>query len=618
MKEPQSSLTHYRRKRFFCKLFWRKSPRCAALFGIGWNILLLSLVPFLILVTLLAGFPVLNIWTFAVGLPVVFLLWLYGAIVFGCALSGMIRICFPRWNSLRGAIAICGAVFFPLGMLIVLLALFQQKRRLLAALGFCGMIGAIALWAAWGTIAAEPQLPRWIGWGCVVMFLIAVAGFRDRKKLAPLCLWPLAVALLYTAGIHAYSFSLENDLRSERAGFSKQLGRSIEVKDFWLRQEEGIPIDAEPLASLIANAPKQDGIVSWNPLMSAAECRRDAEAFRQANPEFLRSVDAFLALPARGIGHRSPDGMLASILLPELGPLRNAAQYLAVELAASADDRAKVLECNDKLERLRDRLLADSFMISKLVAVAVEKIRLEVLAVPLAAGTLTESDWSRILAAKVDWEAQVVDSLGEEATGFLSLYEFLTRGHGLGEAVSMLAESPVPMSRGRMMLPIEATVYFQRDYRFALGRYRETLDVLLDRKLTPPERVHRLDRIESKPVGRRHLLSSMLIPAWKGFYTRLVSIQDYRRMVVVAVAVEAYRKAHGKLPDSLDFLPEIPLDGVNNQPFIYQHGVIEMENGKNAVVKRDGYRLYLRGSCGEDPGGLKARNAFVVLLPEAK
>lgn len=617
MKEPQSSLTHYRRKRFFCKLFWRKSPRCAALFGIGWNILLLSLVLFAILVAVQAGFPVLNIWSIAIGLPVVFLLWLYGAIVFGCALSGMIRICFPRWNSLRGAIAICGAVFFPVGMLIVLLALLQQKRRLFAALGFCGMIGAIALWAAWGSIAAEPQLPRWIGWGCIAVSLIAVAGFCDRKKLAPLCLWPLAVTLLYTAGIHAYSFSLENDLRSERAGFSKQLGRSIEVKDFWLRQEEGIPIDAEPLTSLIADDPKKD-FVLWNPLMSAAECRRDAETFRQAHPEFIRSIDAFLALPPRGIGHRNDGETFASILLPELNPLRNAARYLAVELAASADDRAKVLECNDKLERLRDRLLADSFMISKLVAVAVEKIRLEVLAVPLAAGTLTESDWVRILAPQVDWETQLADSLGDEAAIFQSLYEFIARGNGIGEVMDMFSGSFAPTSRNRMWLPIEATVYFQRDYRLALEQYRGILDLCLNRKLTPFERIQQLRRSESDWVNGEYLLSSKLFPAWQPFYTRLVSIQDYRRMVVVAVAVEAYRKAHGKLPDSLDFLPEVPLDWVNNRPFIYQHGVIEMANGKDKVVKRDGYRLYLRGSCGEDPGGLKARNAFVVLLPEAK
>lgn len=617
MKEPQGSLTHYRRKRFFCKLFWRKSPRCAALFGIGWNILLLSLVLFAILVAFLAGLPVLNIWSIAVGLPVVFLLWLYGAIVFGCALSGMIRICFPRWNSLRGAIAICGAVFFPIGVLIVLLALLQQKRRLFAALGFCSLIGAIALWTAWGTIAAEPQLPRWIGWGCVVMFLIAVAGFRDRKKLAPLCLWPLAVALLYTAGIYAYSFSLENGLRRERAGLSKQLGRSIELTDFWLRQKEGIQIDAEPLASLIANEPRK-GVVSWNPLMSAAECRRDAETFRMAHPEFLQSLDAFLALPARGIGHRNPDGMLASILLTELSPLRNAARYLAVELAASADDRAKVLEYNDKLERLRDRLLADSFIISKLVAFAVEKIRLEVLSVPLAAGTLTESDWARILAPKVEWEISFADSLGDEAAIFQSLYEFLTHGHGLGEAVDMYVESPTPMPRGRMMLPVEATVYFQRDYRFALERYRKMLDLLLDRKLTPSERMHRLDQIESNSVNSRHLLSSLLLSAWRSFCIRMISIDDYRRMVATAVAVEAYRKANGKLPESLDFLPKVPLDQVNNQPFIYQHGVIEMESGKDKVVKRNGFRLYMREWDGEDSGGLKARNAFVVLLPSAK
>lgn len=612
MKELQGSLTHYRRKRFFYKLFLRNSPSNAALFGISWHILLLSLVPF----ALLVGFPYLNFWNAAAGLPVLFLLWLYGAIVFGCALSGMIRICFPGWKSLRSIAAIVGAVFFPIGVLILLLVLLQQKRWLFAALGFCGLVGTVSIWNAWGPLMGS-QLPRWIGWGCIIVFLFAAAGFRDRKKHSLLYLWPFALALLYTAGIYAYSFSLEGDLRTKRAEISGLLGHSIEAKDFWVRQAEGIQVDAEPLASLVANAPKT-GVVSWNPLMNSAECRRDAEAFRQANPEFLRSLDAFLALPVRGIGHVKTDDMIYSILLPELVPLRNAAQYMAVELAASADDRTKVLACNCKLERLRDWLLGDSFMISKLVAVAVEKKRLQVLAVPLAAGTLTESDWSRILAPKVNWEAQFADSFGEEATAFQSIYEFLCRLHGLGEAASMFLESPTLIPRSRMMLPIEATVYFQRDYRFALGKFRETLDLLLDRKLTPSERIHRLDRSESNLVSRRHLLSSMLLPAWKSFGVRMVSMEEYRRMAVTAVAVEAYRKENGKLPESLDFLPEVPLDLVNNQPFLYQHGVIEIEDGKDKVATRYGFRLYTRTPDGKDPGGLKARNAFVVLLPEAK
>ena len=608
MKEIPATLKQYRKKRFFFKLFQRNSPRGAVWFGLSWNVLLFSLVPAIILM----GVTGLTPERIVFGVCVAFLLWLYGAIVFGCGLFGMLRIAFLRWKFLYGALAILGAVFFPVGIVILLAALVRQKRWGFAALGVVSLVCAGTAWWLLPEVGNEAILVCGGGWLCLIAFFVAVAGFRDRRRLAVLSLWPLVLAILYNVGIHAYSYSFDDELVEERAELARQLGRPVEVNEFRLREMEGMPVEAEPLKSLIADAPKQ--IDGWNPLQNSEECSRKAEEIRKMHPKFLESLDAYLRLPVRRIGHPCPGEMLLSILLPELSPLRNAAKYLCLELAASAENRAKVLEYNDKLERLRNRLLVNPFLISKLVAIAVEKMRISVLAVPLAAGTLTGPDWQSVLAPGVDWEAQLADAIGGEAVMFLSFYEYMVKQDGFPPPLSLIDGSFKPFSSNQLRLPVEVIVFFKRDCRFALNRFRETLELVLDGELTPAERHRELGRLESPPMTKQHPFAAMMMAAWSPMYVKMATIEDYRRLAVTAVAVEQYRKLHGSLPDSLAFLPEMPVDLLSGKPFIYQYGSLEIKDGPNKVRTRYGYRLYTCGSDGNDPGWRKASNAFVVLL----
>lgn len=607
MEKIPATLKHYRRKRFFFKLFQRNSPRGAVWFGLSWSVLLFSLIPAIVLLGVTGLTPERIIF----GVCIAFLLWLYGAIVFGCGLFGMLRIAFARWKFLYGALAILGAVFFPVGVLILLAALVRQKRWIFAALGVMSLVCAGTAWLLWPKIGKEAIVFGGVGWLCLIAFFVAVAGFRDRRKLATLSLWPLVLAILYNVGIHVYSYSFDDELIQGRAELSKLLGHSVEVNEFRLREMQGMPVNAEPLKSLIADAPKQ--VDGWNPLQNSEDCRRKAEEIRKMHPKFLESLDAYLRLPVRRIGHPCPDETLLSILLPEVNPLRNAARYLCLELAASAEDRAKVLEYNGKLERLRDRLLANPFLISKLVAVAVEKMRIAVLAVPLAAGTLTGPDWQSVLVSGVDWEAQLADAIGGEAVMFLSFYEYMVKRDGFPPPLNLVNGSFKSFSSKRMMLPVEVIIFFKRDCRFALNRFRETLELVLDGELTPSERSRQLGRLESDRAIKKHPLALMLLASWKSFYDRLATIEDYCRIAETAVAVEQYRKTHGAFPDSLAFLPEMPVDSLSGKPFIYQHGLLEIKDGPNKVWTRYGYRLYACDSNGNDPGWRKASNAFVVL-----
>lgn len=615
MKELQGGLAHYRRERFFYLLFLRKSPRNAALFGLGWCLFFASLI---FLVHFLIN-PYLTRISHAAGLAAIcwvgsILLWIYGFAIFGYAIAAMVRSCYPGRKVLP-LLGIFGGFFYPLGILVLLLVLIRRKQPFFAGLCMIGFAGFVTAWSLALMKMADASAIWWINWGSLALFFLSILGFRDRKKVRPFAFIPLACLLLYECGVGIYIRSIDDELSCLRSDLSRQLGHSVELKNYWLDQKTGIPVWEEPLKSMISHVPKER--LRWSPLWNVSTCRIEAERFRKENPEFVRSLDAFLRLPVGRIGHRAEDETLSSLLLPELEQVRSAGQYLAVELAAFANDRPKVLQYNAELERLRDWMLADPYLISTLVATVVERERLNALAAPLAAGTLNDSDWKEILDRKIDWNVQFADAVGSEVACFQSFYESILTHGNTDVLLSMEAEKPVSRPWLELFpMSIEQSIAFRQDYRFGLKQYRFFLGLFLDRELTAVDRFYRFSREIPEERFGLYRISSIMLPELGQLFLRAAIIEDRRRMVEVAVTVEQYRRKHGTLPESLDFLPTKPLDSLNRLPFVYQHGRLEMKDGNGKPVKRYGFRLYAQEADGTDPGGLKAEVAFVVLLSE--
>lgn len=615
MKPKVSTLRHYRRKKFFYRLFLRRSPRSAGLFGLLWMILWFSLIAtiaFLVgseISALKASIGV-RVTCFSLLLFVVLLQWVYGMIVLGYAYAGMVRSCSRvEWLQEAGGLP---ALFHPLGGLVMVPVLLRQRRLLFALSGVASLICGGLVWTVrYGWLPFElGGYAMWIltlaGIACLC---VAIAGFRDRRQFKPYFVLPLALLVFYVCGVRAYHASLARELARERAELSRMLGRSIELRDYWRRQQEGLPLDSEPLKSLSSTLSKASRL--------PVDSRRFAEEVNEKYPAFAAAVWALAETPPRSVRHIDSGETLASIEMPELPAFRAAARYLSGELMLRAGDRAEVLRCNAGLERIRDWALAGSSLIAKLVAGGIEKMRLEALTVPLVKGTLTGEELTRMIEIHPSWNAAFADALGDEATIFQSIYDLFVNAlfyrrlqSGSPEFSSGCFSEIVQRN-----MPLEMVIHFQRDYRFALRQFQKMIFLLNSSGLSAEECSQQSKPNFEETMGHFYILSEMLLPALSVVCIKSAEMEDYYRMLQIAVAVEQYRRRTGTLPETLDFLPEKPLDSVHRLPILYESGTLQKLNDEQNRETFYGFRLYTRDRDGKDPGGIKARNILTVVLP---
>ncbi len=615
MKPKTSTLRHYRRKKFFYRLFLRRSPRSAGLFGLLLMLLGISLIAplaFLVGPEIGALKTSIGMRTICFSLPlfVVLLQWLYGMIVLGYAYDGMIRNCTrAKWLQELGGIC---ALFHPLGGLVMVPVLLRQGRFLFALSGVASLICGGLVWAVrygWLTFHFSGETIWILSLAGIACLCIAIAGFRDRRKFKPYFVLPLALLVLSVSGVRAYHASLARELARERAELSQMLGHSVELRDYWRRQEQGVPLDSEPLKSLIATLPEAGDL--------PADYRRFAEAVNGKYPAFAVAARALAKTPPRPVRHIDSGETLMSVEMPELQAFREAARYLSGELILHAGDRDEVLRCNAGLERIRDWALADSSLIAKLVASAIERMRLQALTIPLVKGTLTGEELMQMVETHPSWNAAFSDGLGDEATAFQSIYNFFAGALFLQRPGVIFDELPSEPLEGlaRQYMPLEMVMQFQRDYRFALRQFKDTISYLNFPGLTAEEQSRLSEPDREEMLGHFYILSAMLLPALNQICIKSAEIEDYYRMLRIAVAVEQYRKQTGTLPGTLDFLPEKPLDSINRLPIVYESGTLRRLNEEKDREMFYGFRLYTRDREGKDPGGIKARNVLTVALP---
>ncbi|MDD3118949.1 MAG: hypothetical protein PHQ27_07215, partial [Victivallales bacterium] len=251
------------------------------------------------------------------------------------------------------------------------------------------------------------------------------------------------------------------------------------------------------------------------------------------------------------------------------------------------------------------------------------------LAYPLAKGKLSSTEWQQLVGPEVDWNKSMVTTVGDVATSFQNLYQDVISG-----AFNIVEDEKdrIKIMLRQKYLPLVLTLSFQRDYRFAMGYYMRFLHLLTNRDLTSLDVYHRLqDNWRAVCLSSQYnfpFFSAMSIPALNRNYFQIAAIDNFRRVALMAGEVEQYRRKHGGLPESLSFLPPALQDSPHYLPVIYEHGEIEVNgpetrsHGWNSDrwdsdtkgVIRYGFRLYLLEQDGRDPGGLKAENAFTVLL----
>ncbi|HOG51462.1 MAG TPA: hypothetical protein PKY10_12805, partial [Lentisphaeria bacterium] len=283
------------------------------------------------------------------------------------------------------------------------------------------------------------------------------------------------------------------------------------------------------------------------------------EKFRADAPDFVTAVEALVKMPGAGVRNDAPYALIDGPTHPELPAFQAAARFCCSDLLAHDDDRELVLERCADLEHLRDWSLSQSTLTAKLVAVGIERMYLQALARPLAAGTLTDGDWRVLLARKPDWGQAFAFGFGDEAASFQRIFELALKGGD--ELPEVFGFSAGPGQRMlKSLLPRSGyKVMVLRDYRFALNWLKSASYFLDAQGLTAKERAEQVTsgraRYDSPPF-----LFTILVPALSRIHIRHGEVEAQRQAVAIGVAAAAFRLEHGRWPEALYFPPEEPLD----------------------------------------------------------
>ena len=125
--------------------------------------------------------------------------------------------------------------------------------------------------------------------------------------------------------------------------------------------------------------------------------------------------------------------------------------------------------------------------------------------------------------------------------------------------------------------------------------YRDDLSGLEKRKLAHFNR----DRLEAECF----ISSSIAIPDFSNLLVRIDRTRDVRQMALLAAEVMEYRNLHGRLPEDLSFLPEMPLSKLDHKPLMYKKTT-------------DGFRIFSHNDKGEKPDEKDIAYSYRVRLPE--
>ena len=562
----------------------RKSPRSGAMFGLAWMSMVVALWPFVLFVMLPFFSGLQHGWKIiAISLSLLLLaapFYIYGFLLCAFGISRIYRSV-TKCEAVGSVAGAFGAWFLPLLGVILLPVLICKKKFFALLLAICGTAFYTLSYLQYFNILSSVFLGT-------ICYLAALAFFKEKNRFSWKFMIPLCIAISSHLFLMAYNAKLENDVKDHRNQLSRIIDRSVEIEDFWRRDAQGFPLDREPLKSLIANNPS--ACFEYKEQQTA---KKKLLEYNKKYPAFVKALNDFLQLPVSHVAHKMPeDGMPYSVLMFELTPFRESARYLAMKIAADPGNKPQVKKCNSELVKLRNWPLQNDFYISYLVAIAIEAIRLNALSTVLSSGEFSQPEFVALIGDPVDWHKYQRYAYGSQATAFKSCFDYL-------QIYALLRTENKKINSLKKYMPLFMKVHFLRDYRFALQTFIKACTVPAN--LSGLEQVQ-LALVDDNEIKRNsYLLSGIFMPALGQGYVRSTQITDARQMALIAARVMEYRKQHGKLPENLSFLPNVPLAKLDHKPLMYEK-------------TREGFRIFSHTNIGKKPDEKDTRFSYRVRL----
>jgi len=301
---------------------------------------------------------------------------------------------------------------------------------------------------------------------------------------------------------------------------------------------------------------------------------------------------------------RYEDDFAPSILLPQLACMKSATVLFQVRASAElALDQTDQAWSDTKMAlRLADTLKDEPFLISKLVQVALVHLSLR----PIWEG-LAGHKWSEAQLAEIEQRLGQINLLadaamrGERALSLHTVEQL--RDHGIIDAEDSSKRLP-----GLASLLLGG-FFYQNELSIA-RTYQQFFVPVADaanQRMFPSRALANDTALQDALAGGFRpykLFARMLLPALVGAETKFAFGQTRVNQAIVACALERYRLAEGRFPESLEplsprFLAAMPHDVTTGAPFIYRR------------VPDGQFLLYSVGWNEKDDGG-------TIVLPGGK
>jgi hypothetical protein len=279
-----------------------------------------------------------------------------------------------------------------------------------------------------------------------------------------------------------------------------------------------------------------------------------------------------------------------SILLPHLSKIRSIVSVLALQSSANLALNKTDVAYNDVLlmlwltESVRD----EPFLINQLVRIACLQMTAQAVWEGVAQQRWSDAQLKEFQArfAKIDFFSSLIRSLNAERAGGLTAIEHMRTPNGRRQLMGANSSGATPDQLALEILwrlaprgwfRLEAVNYghaFDSQLTEAFNEEKQTID---KERVTVNTKAHGGNSENERAAFLKHQFATRLLLPAVGTAARKFALgQVLAKEAELACALERYRLAKGKLPDTLEmlvpqFIAKLPRDVLTGEPLRYQH-----------------------------------------------
>ena len=600
------ALKHYKRKKFFYRFFMRKSPRSGAMFGLAWMIFFGAILPispwiFAKITPDWASDSTFNVIAWAVVALLFFticlLIYAYGFLTFAKNFYTILR------NDLKKSRfwkipSLIGAVCYPLAGILLLPIMIKKKRWAVLLVILLSFVFVFL-----GYMLDTPMQKWWcFHFGVKFMLFCAIGASCKKGEFQRKAVYPLFGFGLFGIILLASDFYFYTQIQSRQRELAKVTQCGIGAADWQKRNASGYSINKEPVKSFCKVYMKID----MEKYQTPEEAKKYLAELRKTQADKFIATEKLLELKPQRIAYNwvAPGDTVANLLLPDLECFLTAAHLRILEIRANGADKNVVARCNQDLLQLREWCLHNETLIGKLVAGVVDNRRLYALSYAMASGVYSKAEIIKLIGEAPDWSKQYSETFAsenaikEEAINFLKIASHKDIQH-----LKLRPSVKSVWKHYHKFAPLFERINIKRDYLFTLN-YHLTINSLLYRDDLSGLEKKKLAYLNKGFIETECFIASLsVMHELSQLFINLARKGNVRQMALLAAEVMEYRKQHGKLPEDLSFLPQIPLSKLDHKPLMYEK-------------TREGFRIFSHTDKGEKPDAEDLQYSYRVSLPE--